>query len=151
MRKNDLISSMFFLVCGLVIMAGSLRMPVGSLGEPGPGFLPLFVGIFLALLSGALLIRSIRLRRCDQKTFGLGRKERFKVITTSLALLLYCVALKPLGFVLVTLTLLVFLFRVIGELSWRVSIAGPIITTFCFYLLFQVWLEVQFPLGPFGM
>jgi putative tricarboxylic transport membrane protein len=81
----------------------------------------------------------------------LGRKERFKVITMSLSLLLYCVALKPLGFVLTTLVLLVFLFRVIGGLSWKASIAGPIIITVCFYLLFQVWLEVQFPLGPFGM
>jgi hypothetical protein len=151
MRRNDLISSLFFLVCGLLIMAGSLGMPIGRLGEPGPGFLPLFVGILLALLSAALLIRSLRLKMSAQKTFGLDRKERFKVITMSLSLLLYCLALKPLGFVLVTLVLLVFLFRVTGELSWKASIAGPIIITVFFYLLFQVWLEVQFPPGPFGM
>ena len=103
------------------------------------------------LLSAALFIRSLRLKANDQKAFGLDRKERFKVVTTTLALLLYCVALKPLGFVLVTLILLVFLFRVIGELSWKASIAGPAITTLFFYLLFNVWLEVQFPMGPFGM
>jgi putative tricarboxylic transport membrane protein len=151
MRKNDLISSLFFLACGLLITAGSLMMPIGRLGEPGPGFLPLFVGIFLALLSAALFIRSLRLKMNDQKAFGLGRKERFKVITTSLSLLLYCVALKPLGFVLVTFLLLLFLFKVTGGFNWKMSIAGPVLITLFFYLLFAVWLEVQFPMGPFGM
>ena len=151
MRREDLISSLFFLVCGLLIMAGSLTMPVGRLGEPGPGFLPLFVGIFLALLSAALFIRSLRLKMSAQKAFVLDRKERFKVITTSISLLLYCVALKPLGFVLVTFLLLWFLFKVIGGFNWKMSIAGPVLITLFFYLLFAVWLEVQFPMGPFEM
>ena len=151
MRKNDLISSLFFLVCGLLIVAGSLRMPIGRLGEPGPGFLPLFVGIFLALLSAALFIRSLRLKMSDQKAFRLDRKERFKVVTMSLSLLLYCVALKPLGFLLATFLLLLFLFKVTGGFRWKMSIAGPVLITIFFYLLFAVWLEVQFPMGPFGM
>lgn len=132
-------------------MAGSLRMSIGRLGEPGPGFLPLWVGALLVLTSLALFIRSLRLEKTDAKVFGLGRREGFKVLTTSLSLILYAFLLKPLGFALVTLLLLVFLFRVIGDLTWKVSIAGPIITTCFFYLLFKVWLEVQFPMGPFGM
>jgi putative tricarboxylic transport membrane protein len=151
MRKNNLISSLFFAVCGLLITAGSLRMPIGRLGEPGPGFLPLIVGILLALMSLTLFINSLRLKTTDEKVFGLDRKEQFRVFTTSLSLIIYAVALRPLGFVLVTFILLVFLFRVIGKLNWKISIAGPILTTFFFYLLFDVWLEVQFPMGPLGM
>lgn len=151
MRKNDLISSLFFSVCGLLITVGSLRMPIGRLGEPGPGFLPLTVGILLALMSLTLFINSLRLKMTDQKVFGLDRKEQFRVFTTSLSLIIYAVALRPLGFVLVTFILLVFLFRVIGKLNWKISIAGPILTTLFFYLLFDVWLEVQFPMGPLGM
>jgi putative tricarboxylic transport membrane protein len=151
MRKNDLISSLFFSVCGLLITVGSLRMPIGRLGEPGPGFLPLIVGILLVLMSLTLFINSLRLKMADQKVLGMDRKEQFKVFTTTLSLIVYAVALRPLGFVLVTFILLVFLFRVIGELNWKVSITGPILTTLFFYLLFDVWLEVQFPLGPFGM
>jgi putative tricarboxylic transport membrane protein len=151
MRKNDLMSSLFFSVCGLLIVAGSLRMTIGRLGEPGPGFLPLIVGILLTLVSAVLFIQSLRLKMQDRKVLGLEGKERFKVFTTSLSLLIYAVALKPLGFVLVTFLLLVFLFKVIGGFNWKASIAGPMLTTFLFYLLFSMWLEVQFPIGPFGM
>ncbi len=82
---------------------------------------------------------------------GMGKKERFKILTTSLSLVLYAIALQPLGFILVTFLLLVFLFKVIGELGWKASFAGPLLSTLFFYLLFRVWLEVPFPMGPFGM
>jgi putative tricarboxylic transport membrane protein len=151
MRKNDLISSLFFLVCGLLIAAASLRMHVGRLGEPGPGYLPLIVGVLMTLLSVALFIRALRLKTAEQAVavIGLNRKERFKVIATSLSLILYAVAFKTLGFVFVTLALMVFLFKVIGGLGWKASVSGPILMTLFFYLLFQVWLKVQFPMGPF--
>jgi hypothetical protein len=151
MRRYDLISSLFFLLCGLLIAAGSLWMPVGRLGEPGPGFLPLFIGILMGILSIALFIRSLSAGTAGEKTFWLDRKQWPKVLATTLALILYAFALRPLGFSLVTFFLLVFLFKVIGGLNWGTSIAGPVLTTSFFYLLFKVWLEVQLPVGPLGM
>jgi hypothetical protein len=151
MRGYDLVSSLFFSVCGLLIAVGSLSMPIGRLGEPGPGFLPLFIGILMGILSIALFIRSYRAGISEKKAFWIDRKQWPKVFTTILALMIYAFALRGLGFALVTLLLLVFLFKVIGELSWRVSIIGPLLTTSFFYLVFKVWLEVQLPEGPFGM
>jgi putative tricarboxylic transport membrane protein len=150
MRRNDLISSVFFFLCGLLILAGSLNMAIGRLGEPGPGFLPLIVGALLVLMSLVLFVTALRRKRGERGIAGMGRKELFKIVTTSLSLVLYAVALKPVGFVLVTLILLVFLFRTIGELGWKVSLAGSLLTTIVFYLLFRVWLEVPFPMGPLG-
>ncbi len=151
MRRNDVISSLFFAVCGLLILAGSLNMAIGRLGEPGPGFLPLIVGTLLTVMSAVLFVTALRRKREEQGKAGIGRTERSKILTTSLSLILYALALKPLGFVAVTLLLLVFLFRIIGELGWIVSLAGSVLTTFFFYLLFRVWLEVPFPMGPLGM
>jgi putative tricarboxylic transport membrane protein len=151
MRTNDMISSVFFFVSGLLIIAGSLKMTIGSLGEPGPGFLPLVVGALLVLMSIVLFIGALRRKRGQQDAAGIGRKERLKIYATSLSLLLYALVLRPVGFVVVTLFLLVFLFKVIGELRWKISLAGSVLTTLFFYLLFRVWLEVPFPAGPLGM
>ena len=151
MRGYDLISSLFFSVCGLLIAVGSLWMPIGRLGEPGPGFMPLLVGILMGILSIALFVRSLRAGISGKKAFWLDRKQWHKVFTTTLALMFYALALRGLGFSVVTFFLLVFLFRAIGELNWKVSIMGPILTTSFFYLLFKVWLEVQLPVGPLGM
>jgi hypothetical protein len=151
MRLYDLISSLFFSTCGLLIAVGSLGMPIGRLGEPGPGFMPLFVGILMGILSISLFIRSLRAGISERKAFWLDRTQWHKVFATSLGLLIYALALRGFGFALITLFLMVFLFKVIGELNWKVSIAGPILATSFFYLLFKVWLEVQLPVGPFGM
>lgn len=151
MRRYDLASSLFFTVCGLLIAAGSLSMPIGRLGEPGPGFLPLSIGFLMCVLSIALFIRSLKPGTLGEKAFWQDRKQWPKVIATILALILYAFALRPLGFSLVTFFLLVFLFKGIGGLNWGTSIAGPVLTTSFFYLLFKVWLEVQLPVGPLGI
>ena len=126
-------------------------MPIGRPGDPGPGFVPLLVGILMAAMSVALFIQSFRVKISENKALGLDKRQQLKVYTTSLSLIIYALALRPLGFIFATLLLLVFLFKVIGELKWKVSIAGPILITAFFYLLFKVWLEVQFPIGPFGV
>ncbi len=59
--------------------------------------------------------------------------------------------LRGLGFAPVTFLLLIFLFKGIGEMDWKISIIGPLLTTSFFYLVFKVWLEVQLPEGPLGM
>jgi|MudIll2142460700_1097286.scaffolds.fasta_scaffold746764_1 putative tricarboxylic transport membrane protein len=151
MRKNDLISSAFFALCGLLIITGSLGMSIGRLGEPGPGFLPLIVGALLVLLSLVLFVNALRHRIAEQAAMRMGRTERSKVLATSLSLILYAVAIQPLGFVLVTLLLLLFLFKVIGELGWTTAVAGTLLTTLFFYLLFGVWLEIPLPMKPFWM
>jgi hypothetical protein len=151
MRGYDLASSLFFSVCGLLIAVGSLTMPIGRLGEPGPGFLPLFIGLLMGTLSIALFIRSYKTGISEKKAFWIDRKQWPKVFTTILALMIYAFALRGLGFALVTFLLLVFLFKGIGELNWKISIVGPLLTTSFFYLVFKVWLEVQLPAGPFGM
>ncbi len=126
-------------------------MPIGRLGEPGPGFLPLVIGILMGVLSLALFIRSYQAGIREKKAFWADRKEWPKVITTILALLVYALALRGLGFALITLLLLIFLFKVIGELNWRISILGPLLTTSFFYVVFKIWLEVQLPEGPWGL
>jgi hypothetical protein len=126
-------------------------MPIGRLGEPGPGFLPLFIGILMGILSIALFIRSYRAGISEKKAFWADRKQWPKVFTTILALLIYALVLRGLGFAPVTFLLLIFLFKGIGELDWKISIIGPLLTTSFFYLVFKVWLEVQLPEGPLGM
>jgi hypothetical protein len=125
-------------------------MPLGRLGEPGPGLMPLIVGVLMGILSIISFISSLKLKTLEKKTFWGDKRQWYKVFTTSLALIIYALALNSLGFIFVTLCLMLFLFRVIGELNWKISLGGPILTTSFFYVLFKVWLEVPFPMGPFG-
>ena len=59
MNQYDRMSSGFWLLFSGYICVESFRLPLGSFRDPGPGFLPLLVGILLALvLTSACTLRA---------------------------------------------------------------------------------------------
>ncbi len=150
-KRYDLISGLFWLLCSALIIIGSLHLPVGTVANPGPGFVPLLVGILLSIISLAILIFSFLRGSLEGKVFWPDKKQWPKVVITLLMMLIYAIAFPYLGFFFSTLLLMFFLFKSIGSMSWKASLAGAILTSSCFYLVFKVWLKVQFPGGPLGM
>jgi len=123
---------------------------VGQPHNPGPGFLPLSVGVFMGILSTVLLWRSLRKKKAEETIPTIQPRNRFKLIGTFLAMLVYVPAFPFLGFILATIPLMVFLFKAIGEMGWKISLVGGTFTSICLYLIFKVWLQVQFPIGLWG-
>ncbi len=60
MRKPDQSSSLFWLAIGIGIALFSLKYGIGTLHEPGPGFITFFAGAILTLLSLSLFFSSLR-------------------------------------------------------------------------------------------
>ena len=65
------------------------------------------------------------------------------------ALLGYLLLLETLGFVAVTFSFLLFLFR-LERRGWAFSIVSAAAGAFVSYVLFQLWLKTQLPTGPLG-
>jgi len=104
----------------------------------------------MLILSVALLVRSVHFK--GEKITGpaAGSSKNFKLAGTVVALFLFAFGFPHLGFLIATIPLMIFLPRVIGELSWKVSLAIGFLTSLAMYALFKIWLKVQFPLGPWG-
>ena len=153
MKRYDLVSSLFWVMCAILIVIGALRLPVGTPINSGPGFFPLLIGGLLAILS-IILFFTIILRKDlrGQKIADRTRKEQwYRVVSTIFVLLIYTITFRRLGFLFTTFLLMAFLFKGIGKLSWKVSIGGALLTSFFSYILFKVWLKVEFPAGLLGM
>ena len=71
-----------------------------------------------------------------------------KVGLTAGALVAFAFLLAPLGFPLATLASVVFLLRAIEPQRWGLTLTLSIATMVLCVLMFQVWLQVQFPEGP---
>ncbi len=54
------------------------------------------------------------------------------------------------GFFIATFLFIGFLFRVVGERSWRVTLGGAALTSFLAYLFFNTLLQSHLPVGLFG-
>lgn len=150
-KRYDLIGGLFWLLCSALIIIGSLHLPLGMVANPGPGFVPLVVGILLGIISFAISIDSIIQRASERRVFLVDKKQWPKIVTTVLLILIYTIAFAHLGFLLSTMLLMFFLFKAIGSMSRRASLVGAILTSAFFYLVFKVWLKVQFPGGFLGM
>ena len=151
MEKADRISGTFWLVFALVAIIKSYQLGLGSLVQPGPGFLFFWAGILLGIMSLVIIIRTFTRRdtvEAEKPIFG--GVNYTKIMMVSLAVFLYALLLESLGFIIVNTLMFVFILGVVEKKGWFFTITSSILVTAAAYLIFQIWLETQLPRGILG-
>ena len=152
MGKADRISGTFWFVFGVFVTIESYRMGLGTLRRPGPGFLFFWAGILMAILSLIVLSRAW----ADSRREALPTKAIFgpidflKIALVSASVFLYALFMERLGFIPVTLILLLFLLGVIERKGITLSVFISVVVTAAAYLIFEVLLHSQLPKGFLG-
>jgi putative tricarboxylic transport membrane protein len=151
-KNKDLFSSLFWLAMGAGICYGGYDLELGTLHDPGSGFMFFWVGAIMIGLSLVTFIRAIRERRKAEETKILWSQVHWKKTICVLAsLFLYAYAFSPLGFILSTVLLLIFLFKAVEPQRWSVAILGAVLSTLTSYAVFHLWLGTQLPKGFLGI
>ena len=151
MKKYDQTSSLVWLGFALLICVESFRLPLGSIHDPGPGFLPLLVGVLLAGLSVICFLQARKGPSAEPKGSWYSTERWKNLVWVLLALLAYAVALDSLGFLISTFLLLIVLFRFGMEPQrWAWAIGGSVIASLSCYAVFELWLRTQLPKGILG-
>ena len=150
MGKPDQASSICWLGLGLAVIYASHRLGLGTLTNPGPGFLPFWSGVILCGLSALVFFQG----RLTQRAGGGGPLSQLwagmawpKPVYVVIALFAYVMIFAHLGFLLCTTVLLIFLFKAIEPETWLRAIVGAVLAAGVSYVLFGVWLQVQLPRG----
>jgi putative tricarboxylic transport membrane protein len=153
MRRYQISSAGFLLLLGAFFCFEARTLAIGRIVQPGPGFFPFWLGLALVILSLALIGKGFHERiEAASVSQGLWKGLRWEKVIFSLgALLLYAFFLESLGYILSTFLLMFFLFRTIEAQRWPVVILGSVITSFVTYILFRLWLQVQLPMGLWGI
>jgi putative tricarboxylic transport membrane protein len=151
--KADRISGAFWFVFGVFVTLESYRMGLGTLRRPGPGFLFFWAGILMAILSLIVLSRAW----ADSRREALPTKAIFgpidirKILLVSASVFLYAFFMERLGFIPVTLLLLLFLLGVIERKGITFSVFVSVVVTAAAYLIFEILLHSQLPKGFLGV
>lgn len=150
--NNDQWSSFFWLVFGVVICISSVPYGMGSLHNPGAGFVPFLSGLAVSIFSIIGFVESTVKQKKGQRWRSPMTEGTMwgKVLFAVADLFAYAFLLAPLGFTLCTALCVSFLLRIGKFYPWRVAIAGGIAAAFATYGIFVVLLKVQFPKGPWG-
>ena len=147
--NTDRVSSLFWLALGLVSMYGSVQLGLGTLREPGSGFLAFLAGCFVGLIALGIFVKSLiqwRSVRLDFAPLWSEANWRRPAII-GLLVLGFILALERLGFILSGFLLLLVLFRWVERFSWKKALIIPAVTLGLSYLLFNVFLKATLPRG----
>lgn len=152
MAKKEWVIDFVILFVGIILIIESLRLGVGSIHRPAPGFLPILTGIGLSVVAFFSLIKNFLAAKRDkdgnrEKLFG---RSVLNVVAISIALFVYVLVFPWVGYLLSTFLLLIFLFKVGGFRRWAFVLAAAILTVSIIYLFFGSWLKIRFPKGFLG-
>ncbi len=150
MDKRDLAGSAVWLVLSVFVFTASLRLGVGALRSPGPGFIPFWASSCLAFFACILLGFNLAAKTQAVRREN-GAKESHSVnhLIVIAALTIYCLALEKAGYLLATFGLMMVLFS-LGKMKYRVIVLGSLVTSLSSYGLFAYFLGTPLPRGIFG-
>jgi len=153
MKHSDTISGLFWLFIGLGLSVWSLTYETGRLTQPGPGYLPLALGIILILLSLILLVGQRKRASGKKQTVfsspdGRGWK---KVVYTVLILAVAAFFFEKVGYLITFFVLIVLLMKGVGSQSWKRILLTAILATLGVYIVFVLLLDQPLPRGYIGV
>ncbi|MEK7877634.1 MAG: tripartite tricarboxylate transporter TctB family protein [Pseudomonadota bacterium] len=143
----DRISGAVFVAIALLVAWENRAYPLGSLFEPGPGYMPL--GLALALGAFGLIVALRGHFSPLLNTIGWTESRRAIVLLIGCGVAAF--ALEPIGYRLTMIALLVFMLGVVERKRPLVTLLVAFGFAFISYFIFATLLNVQLPRGPWGL
>ena len=145
-NKRDVNAGVFLTVIGILVVIWSIRLQLGTLTKPQPGFFPFITGLGIVALSLVLLIKGWlgRVKAAPQPQSG-GKWKRQSLMAASLAV--YVLIMVPMGYIPSTIFIVAATLRIHGVTSWRVINLTSLILPVTLYFLFTQLLGVELPAG----
>jgi putative tricarboxylic transport membrane protein len=146
---EDRIVSVVFLVLSCLIMIESVSLKLDTIRDPGPGFVPFFLGLTLAILSIIAFIFPDKQKK--MAAFWNDWQRGRGIIVIFAGLIVYLLLVRILGFYIDTFLLMTFLMKTFGETGIKRPLIIALMTVGVTYLLFHKLLFIPFPQGLLGI
>jgi hypothetical protein len=150
MKTLDQTSSLFWLLVSIIVFAESIRIGVGTVQNPGMGFMTFGASGILGILSLVLFFQaSLRKEDIRHTPLFAGTLWR-RILFVLLVLTIYARVMPLLGYLLSTALLMSLLFWILERKRIAFVLLYALLATFLTHLVFSKWLNCQFPQGLFG-
>jgi putative tricarboxylic transport membrane protein len=143
---TDRVSGTALVLFALVVIKESLHLPVGTIRQPGPAFIPILLALLLLLFGIGVVLSGSR-----APLWSSLRWQGWRHVLAILAASIFAVfALERLGYRLTMLVVLIMLLKLVEQRGWILSLALAFGLSFGSFFLFYTILRVPLPQGPFG-
>jgi putative tricarboxylic transport membrane protein len=158
--RKEIASSLVLILFSMIFLVYTTRYPLDDWENPGPAVFPLILGGVLLILAAGQLIRALLTpgtptrRGATGATTAASVRNYFqenagetKVVALTVLLVLYILLMQWIGFFVSTFLLVIFASRLMEAKDWgRPILLSVGVGIFC-YLLFEMWLKLNFPRG----
>ncbi|MDO8945127.1 MAG: tripartite tricarboxylate transporter TctB family protein [Desulfobacterales bacterium] len=146
MKKTYCFANLFWLALAAFAAVGSWRLEVGTLHNPGAGFLPFYAAILFGILALVSLLQDLKAMSGSASELWDGVRW-VKWITMVTSLFIYVAILDWVGFMLATFLLMLVLFRLLEPYRWPKVVLFSLLTMGSAYLFFVALLDSRLPRG----
>jgi putative tricarboxylic transport membrane protein len=151
MRTYDRAGAIFWFFFSTAVLVQSIRMGVGTLGNPGMGFMACGASGIMALLSLILLVQSfMRGKGTEEPARPFTGLLLGRVVGFVMAVFLYVLVLPYLGYLVTTFLLMACLLLIVGRHKWWLLISFPGLSSLVSYYVFAKLFHCPFPAGIFS-
>lgn len=148
--KADLVSGISVAAFGLYVTVASSRLTYTSENGPGPGFLPLWLGIGLLILALYLVASNLIRPTAEPSSKAQSWTAVGRVFSGWVALMVAILLLPWIGFSLSLALLTAFLIVVLDRRSPWTALAVAFGLALGFHLIFVFALRLSLPFNPWG-
>lgn len=144
--RSDQLSGLMLLALALYVGWANLEYPVGTLSEPGPGYLPLLLAIFLGVMGLLIALWGAR----SAPLAAMKWTEATRAVVILIACGVATLALERIGYRLTVIALLIFF---LGVLERRRPLPVALVSLGFGFASFYVvgdLLHVPLPRSPWG-
>ena len=148
LNNSEFWTGLIGLALGLFVIRSGLKLKLGSINDPGSGYVLFYTGILMCLFSISITIAAVTE---GGPTFGSrwegARWNRPVVIIASL--IAYAIALDQLGFLISTIPLMLVLLRAIDPVRWTLAVPLAVLAPVGVWWVLKHALLIQLPSGIF--
>jgi len=132
---------------GFVIWTG-LNLKIGSIDDPGSGFVLFYAGLLIAVFAVSIIVSAVTEGGPTLASRWEGTRWT-KPLLVIACLVAFSFAFDPLGFLLSAIPMIVLLMRVVDPVRWSLTIPVSILVPLGMWWILKHGLAIQLPSGIF--
>jgi putative tricarboxylic transport membrane protein len=150
LNNSELWGGVIGLALGIFVIWAGLKLSIGSINDPGSGFVLFYTGILMCMFAVTIVVSAVTEGGRTIGSLWAGTRWTKPVVVIA-CLTAFSFLLEPLGFLLATIPLLLLLLRVIDPVRWTLAIPLAVLAPLGVWWVLKHGLLIQLPSGMFNI
>jgi len=148
LNNSELWGGLIGLALGGFVIWQGLKLKLGTINDPGSGYVLFYTGILICVFAGTIIISAITEGGPTLASRWENAHWR-KPLLLIACLVAFSFALEPLGFLLSSIPLMLLLLRLIDPVRWTLAIPIAVLAPLGMWWVLKRLLLIQLPSGIF--